>query len=860
MFVEAGHGLAAAHAAGLIHRDFKPDNVLVGNDARVRVTDFGPARSAPLEAAVHATASQGGGGPSGLVGTLAYMAPEQYLGRTADARADQFSFAVALYEALYRERPFASSPALREDGATCPALVAPHGAGVPVALRQVLLRALSAEPDERYPAMTDLLAALAPRPRRARRIAVGAALAVAAAVALAGAHAIHLRRVADERIKRIGRLRGLAPELATTLRGAQMLPLHDIRPARDRVRAAMRDVEGELQAGVDQDDRAVIDFVLGEGHRALGEHESALGWLQAAWTGGERGAQIDVALGYTLGAVYWTRLQQIEDTVAADKRDAELRAIEKQYRDPAMTHLRAALAVRASSPAYLEALIAFHDHRFADASRGANAAFAEAPTLYEVGVLEARAHHEAGRSLLKAGKPDEATREFAAARTIFDRILEIARSDDDARLAYGEMVYVQAHDLGSRGLPADLRQQAIDALRAVRQINPDKWEAIVSEMAIYEYESNLAIVGYQDPRPHVDKLLSTANEARAHGAAIDRVERLVCLGYWEQASYERKNGIDPVPAFEHAIAACERAAAAKPGADELSSLGVLYSSLAAYHSDHGRDPQRFIELSARNFRASLEIADDSVQRYNLGRLWSTLAHYQSNHGGDPRQAVGAGLRELDTAARMDATRCDALAAMGDVLIARARFEQATGDSAQATIAQARADLAQALAIDPQLVPAIKYRAELAEIEAEARLAQRADPMPAVQVTRADAQAVLRRRPSDVSAHRLAARADVLAGRWALEHGEPVDDLVPRAAYEAARARDANSKDALAWTVSAEVELMRAGAARSQQATRDAAMAAGLSFIKEALAIDPGLVRAQRVRDDLLRPAPSPPAR
>src|SRR5262245_38853464 len=112
VFLQAARGLFAAHSVGLLHRDFKPDNVLVGGDGRVRVTDFGLARSVitPEEAV-----RPGSSGPSALnaeltatgtvLGTPRYMAPEQLTGPDIDARADQFSFCVALYEALWGVHP-----------------------------------------------------------------------------------------------------------------------------------------------------------------------------------------------------------------------------------------------------------------------------------------------------------------------------------------------------------------------------------------------------------------------------------------------------------------------------------------------------------------------------------------------------------------------------------------------------------------------------------------------------------------------------------------------------------------------------------------------------------------------------------
>src|SRR5262249_48686785 len=107
LYAAAGDGLAAAHAAGIVHRDFKPDNVLVGDDGRPRVADFGLAR---VLVGDDATAVPDGATRAGAIaGTLAYMAPEQLDGGAVDARADQFAFCAALWEALYGVRAFAGT-------------------------------------------------------------------------------------------------------------------------------------------------------------------------------------------------------------------------------------------------------------------------------------------------------------------------------------------------------------------------------------------------------------------------------------------------------------------------------------------------------------------------------------------------------------------------------------------------------------------------------------------------------------------------------------------------------------------------------------------------------------------------------
>ncbi|MEM6294283.1 MAG: serine/threonine-protein kinase [Myxococcota bacterium] len=200
--MQAGHGLAAAHAEGFVHRDFKPSNVLVGIDGRVRVADFGVARgnadvsmSAPIEQPDDEPPTPGEDltGEGNVVGTPAYMAPEQRAGDPVDAASDQFSFCFTAWEVLTGERPTPTRRRITLQSLVDASTLDGESVWLPPTLEAVLRRGLALRPAARFPSMDALLARLAeesrklddapPKPRRTRRIVGGL---VATGLLLAG--------------------------------------------------------------------------------------------------------------------------------------------------------------------------------------------------------------------------------------------------------------------------------------------------------------------------------------------------------------------------------------------------------------------------------------------------------------------------------------------------------------------------------------------------------------------------------------------------------------------------------------------------------------------------------------------------
>jgi serine/threonine protein kinase/tetratricopeptide (TPR) repeat protein len=199
VFIAAGRGLAAAHQKSLVHRDFKPDNVMIALNGRVQVMDFGLARGdeeAPETPPSHSELRRANAlttdltADGAVIGTPAYMSPEQIEGHKTGPQSDQFSFCVTLWEALFERRPFAAgSLSELSDVVSAGKFDTPERSKVPTWLRRVLRRGLAPDPADRWPSMDALLDALARDPTRRRRAwiaSIGALSVLAVGVVLLG--------------------------------------------------------------------------------------------------------------------------------------------------------------------------------------------------------------------------------------------------------------------------------------------------------------------------------------------------------------------------------------------------------------------------------------------------------------------------------------------------------------------------------------------------------------------------------------------------------------------------------------------------------------------------------------------------
>ncbi|MEZ4385437.1 MAG: tetratricopeptide repeat protein [Nannocystaceae bacterium] len=625
-FLQAGRGLAAAHRAGLVHRDFKPSNVVVGDDDRVRVLDFGLAlardasdcEDPEVTAIDESDASQvsrvGSGllatgltGADSIAGTPAYMAPELILGGSAGIRSDVYAFSVALFEALCGRRPH-EGKTLSERRAELEAAVTPsfpRSSGAPRWLRKVVLRGLAADPFDRYPTMDALLLDIerANQRRRRRQLLVAS---IAGVAALTTVEIVHEREASCDAAGAVAEVWSPARRvrLAGIFEGTGISFADDtwtrLEPRLDDYAATWSTARGALCEATRRGDRSAARLDLEEAclDRRLVSLTALLDLLEAPDADLLEGA---VMAADTLPSIASCRRSDL--SAAAPPRDATLDAELRRLSDR------------------LEA--AELSERIDRTAEGLVITEAVLPRARELGErsLLARAGVAHGRLLAAAGRPDEAVRSLREALWIAD----VARDDERLAAAIAALVYVTAEHLGHYDEALAWRDHA-DAVVARLGPETEAHSRLLWAFGGAAYRKNDFAAAIRDLRRavEIDEVLFGARDHRmlpsliglgnAHFVAGDAA---TAAGYYARAQTIAEAELGPDhPETAHVLANLG-AARASLGDDE-GALELFRRALALDEARLGPDhPELAANLA--NIGMTLATSDRAAARDYLER-------------------------------------------------------------------------------------------------------------------------------------------------------------------------------------------------------------------------------------------------
>ena len=532
-------GIAEAHRAGIIHRDIKPANIMAERTAdgelKPYIMDFGLAR------AVHEDGQTLSGA---ILGTPRYMAPEQASGEAGqlDHRADLYSLGATLYHLIGGQPPIPGEYFLEVmhnlttmEPRPLRALVPDLPADLEAIVHKCLEKDRAARYDSAAALGEDLDRFLDGEPVLARsagtwyrlrkrftkhRRLIGVTAAVLVVLIVAAGWGIQTRRESNERERLARRFTEMVERIEAMARYSALSPAHDTRGDRAAIRARMAELDDEIRrAG------AVAagpgHYALGRGYLALDEDGKARVELEAAWQHGFREPRAAYALALVMGRLYQQNLLVVERIEQPPERAARQRAIEQQYRTPALGYFAASKSTDVPSSEYAAALAAFYADHLDEALTDLDAIGRGLPWFYEAPALRGDILLARALRLRDQGDRERARGDLDAGRQAYTAAAAVGQSVPGVYQALAELeAAALALELTGGGDVMPAFDRVIAATTRALAVAPDRSDSLVLEARAYR-----GLAAYRARRGEpADELLvqAAAREARARALAAPR--------------------------------------------------------------------------------------------------------------------------------------------------------------------------------------------------------------------------------------------------------------------------------------------------------------------------------------------------
>ncbi|HSE41842.1 MAG TPA: protein kinase [Acidobacteriota bacterium] len=787
----------AANKAGMIHRDLKPGNILVErveDGWQPYVTDFGLAREIDAPDLTRTGV---------VIGTPAYMSPEQASGvvHELDQRTDVYCLGATFYELLCGKPPFEGKSSMEvlwkiiQEEAP---LLRSRQPKISEDLQTIVMKCLEKEPRQRYESARALYEDLArfkddepihARPTswhyrlskkaRKHRAVVAIATVAFAGVILSASFGLYSWWNAAEQAKHAQEFGQEVEKIEGFLRYAQTLPIHDIRKETKLVRERMKFMEKRITQ-IGNTAKGPGYFALGRGYLALHEYERALIHLEKAWNSNYRTPEVAYALGTVMGELFQKQIETLRQVSNDDTRERRRKEIARQYRDPALSYLRAASGITVESTDYLEGLMALYENKYDTALKQAHQAIQTTPWFYASRKLEGDIYLTRGMEKAKSGEHGPAKEDYEKAGAAYKQAMEIGRSDVSIYEAECRRWIEILDVLVNETIPSDeVFNNGISACDKALQINKENAEAYTKKAIIYDHWADTLAEHGKDSEPITQKAIEMAEAALRWHPYSAEAHVILGSGYSDLGWELYGDGKDTSQSLKKAIESYRTAVKMKPDAESYAGLGAVYSQKAYIEMNRSIDPSDSFRKSISASQKATELdPSNSDLHNNLGIDYISFGNYQFNKGTNPLKFFNSAIDQFQRALQLNPRNVNCYINLSRVHNLKAEYEISQKLDPTNTLRRSIEYCQKALSIHPDLPTSNMMEAYW--LIALNMLEENQDPTDSLKEAVKVYDEVIRLRGGSPSVYVGRAELELAAARWAIVKGFSSDPFFANA--------------------------------------------------------------------------------